>query len=380
MAHMRQIITRMALFVFAVTAIGIALIDPLQTAFMANPAINGLIIGILFVGIIYIFRQVWILRPEIQWISKFRKNSDILYSKNPPRLLAPMSNMLGDIKNKNTKISTISMTTLLDGISSRLHESREIARYLTGLLIFLGLLGTFWGLLQTINSVGGAIGSLQLEGGDFNNQFNSLKEGLEAPLQGMGTAFSSSLFGLAGSLILGFLDLQANQAQNRFYNDLEEWLSGLTKLSGSNTLIESDQSVPAYVQALLEQTADSLDNLRRTVSSAEKGRQSSDTNISNLAENLSMLTDQMRSEQDLMIKLVQSQIEIRPILEKLAESESLGNDKLIHSHLRNIDSYTGQLVEQTARGQEQMLQELRNEIKLLAKTIAASMTNINKRT
>lgn len=373
MSNPKQIYTRMIGFVAAVIAICIAIFEPLQNAFMANPAINGLILGVLVIGVIYVFRQVLILRPEINWINAYRRTESIVSAQKPPRLLGPMATMLGDRSGKSTKISTLSMRSLLDGISSRLDESREIARYVTGLLIFLGLLGTFWGLLETINSVGNAIGTLRMEGSDFAGQFTTLKQGLEAPLAGMGTAFSSSLFGLGGSLILGFLDLQAGQAQNRFYNDLEEWLSSLTHLSSASGISDGEQSVPVYVEALLEQTADSLDNLRLTVSSAESGRQSSAQSMINLTEKLATLTDQMRSEQDLMVKLIESQMEVRPILEKLSDALESNADKAMQTHLRNIDVYMAQLVEQTSRGQEQMIQELRSELKLLSRTIAGSL-------
>ncbi len=157
------------------------------------------------------------------------------------------------------------MRSLLDGIFSRLDESRELSRYMTGLLIFLGLLGTFWGLLKTVSSVSDVIGNMTLGNGDMNLMFDQLKTGLAKPLAGMGTAFSASMYGLAGALVLGFLDLTAGQAQNRFFNELEEWLAGLTRLS-SGVLAEGEGgSVPLYVQALLEQTAENMESLQGVV-------------------------------------------------------------------------------------------------------------------
>jgi hypothetical protein len=267
------------------------------------------------------------------------------------------------------------MRSLLDGIASRLDEARETARYLIGLLIFLGLLGTFWGLLDTITAVGATIRGLSGEGGDFAALFGSLKAGLEAPLTGMGTAFSSSLFGLAGSLVLGFLDLQAGQAQNRFYNDLEEWLSGLTRL-GTGGFGDGDQSVPAYVSALLEQTAESLDNLQRMIGRSEDGRASSNTTLLSLSDKLATLTDQMRSEQDLMIKLIEAQLEMKPVLQRLGEATERAAvvtlDETSRSHLRNLDVYVMRLLEESAQARDEVVQALRSEIKLLARTIAAS--------
>ena len=193
--------------------------------------------------------------------------------------------MLADRHGRMT-LSAVSLRSVLDGIGSRLDESRDLSRYMIGLLIFLGLLGTFWGLLQTVTSVGGVIGDLSVANQDMLGVFDNLKGGLEAPLEGMGTAFSSSLFGLAGSLVLGFLDLQASQAQNRFYNEAEEWLSSYTRLSGGTLGLDGDQSVPAYVSALLEKTADSLEELQRTLARGEEQRASSSANLLSLTERL----------------------------------------------------------------------------------------------
>ncbi len=372
MTGTRTFLTRMTVFLVIVAAVVLAIIGPLERAFMANPAINGLILGVLLLGIVYAFRQVLLLHPEVRWIDTFLRSEPGLSVQDPPTLLGPMATMLGDRTSRRMQLSTLTMRSLLDGISSRLDESRDISRYMIGLLVFLGLLGTFWGLLQTIGAVGSTIASLSVDGGDFSAQFDSLRQGLEAPLSGMGTAFSSSLFGLGGSLVLGFLDLQAGQAQNRFYNDLEEWLSSVTRLSSGAGIAEGDQSVPAYVQALLEQTAESLDNLQRTMTNAEGGRHSSNQTFVNLAERLATLTDQMRSEQDLMVKLIESQMEMKPLLQKLAEDRG-GVDKTAQTHLRNMDLYLSQLLDATTRGQDQLVTEIRNELKLVARTIAASL-------
>jgi hypothetical protein len=284
-----------------------------------------------------------------------------------------MATMFGDRSGGRISLTTLSMRSILDGISARLDESRDLSRYLIGLLIFLGLLGTFWGLLQTVRSVADVIAGLQVTGSDTNQVFDSLKSGLNAPLAGMGTAFSSSLFGLAGSLILGFLDLQAGAAQNRFYNELEEWLSGQTRVSsGTGVIAEGDQSVPAYIQALLETTADSLDNLQRTISQGEATRGKTDAALSVLADRLTTLTDQMRTEQDLMLRLAQAQTDMQPVLQKLASGPDSGFDEATRNHIRNVDIYLARLVEESASGRTQMVQELRSEIRLLARTIAAS--------
>ena len=229
-------LVRMSIFLLIVAAVCAVLAPRLQTAFMSNAVLNGMILGVMLLGVIYIFRQVIVLRPEVDWLEHLRRETQggvvfpgTLSGQRPPRLLGPMATMLGE-KRGRLSLSTMSMRTLLDGIQSRIEESHEISRYLIGLLVFLGLLGTFWGLMLTVSAVGDTIASLSGATKDPASIFGDLQRGLTTPLSGMGTAFSSSLFGLAGSLILGFLELQAGQAHNRFVNDLEEWLSGVTHL------------------------------------------------------------------------------------------------------------------------------------------------------
>lgn len=372
MTRPRKYLIRMFVFVIAITGLCGFLFLPLHGAFMANAPLNGLIVGVLVIGVIYNFRQVLMLYPEVAWIEEFQQNGTPLSEPQPPKLLAPMATMVGDHKDR-LSLSTLAMRSLLDGIVSRLDESRDISRYTVGLLIFLGLLGTFWGLLETVASISNVIGGLNVESGDSIAVFDDLKKGLKAPMAGMGTAFSTSLFGLGGSLVLGFLDLQANQAQNRFYNELEEWLSTVTRLATSSLLGESDQPIPAYVQALLEQTAESLENLQQTITRGEESRISVNSNIIALGNKLETLTDHMRTEQTLMKSLAETQMEMKPILAKIAEgSTAAGMDESTRSHIRNLDVYLTRLTEELSSGRKELVQQLRSEIKLLARTIAAS--------
>ena len=373
MTRPQRFLMRMILFLIAVGGVAVLLFLPLREAFLANIPLNGLILGVLLLGIIFNFRQVGMLYPEAAWIESFSQNQPVVSQTKPPRLLAPMATMLGD-KRGALKLSALAMRSLLDGIASRLDESRDISRYTIGLLIFLGLLGTFWGLLETVSSISDVIGSLSVAGGDINTVFQNLKEGLEAPLNGMGTAFSSSLFGLAGSLVLGFLDLQAGQAQNRFYNDLEDWLSNFTNLPSGGFGGDGEQSVPAYVQALLEQTAESLENLQRTLTQGEEARIQSSRHTMALTEKLSVLTDQMKAEQNLLVKLAENQAELKPVLSKLAEQGGKSGgaiDDATRSHIRNMDIYLARFVEDAAKGRTDAVSQIRSEIKLLARTIAA---------
>lgn len=220
----------MAVYLAIVAGVCALLFVPLRDAFMANWGFNSLILAVLAVGLVINIRQVVVLGPEITWIKLFRTGETGISVAQEPRLLKPLARHLHGRRRDRFRLSALALRTVLDGIRARLDESREISRYIIGLLIFLGLLGTFWGLLGTIGAVGRVIAGLDVSGGDAELVFGELRAGLEAPLAGMGTAFSSSLFGLGGSLVLGFLDLQASHAQNRFFNGLEEWLTGVTQL------------------------------------------------------------------------------------------------------------------------------------------------------
>lgn len=373
MTRPQRYLIRMVLFLVAVLAAAVLLLGQLQDAFFANPALNGLILGVLLIGIVNNFRQVLMLNPEVRWIEEFKSDRSVS-SGSAPRLLAPMATMLGERENGQFTLSALSTRSLLDGIATRLEEHRDLSRYNVGLLIFLGLLGTFWGLLGTVGSVGDVISNLTIGGGDLSVVFNDLKRGLEAPIEGMGTAFSSSLFGLAGSLVLGFLDLQTGQSQNRFYTDLEDWLSSQTRLSsGALSDAAGDQSVPAYVQALLEQTADSLEKLQRTMTRSEESRSQSNAQFMELTSKLGTLTDTMYTEHKLMEKLAEGHLAQKNLLEKLADNQGGGGgmDATTKAHLRNIDAYTQKLLEEVSTGREENISQIRQEIRLLARTIAA---------
>lgn len=300
----RPYLTRMILFIILAAFVAAILYRQIETAFLANPGLNGLILGVLVIGILYAFRQVQSLRGEVRWVNDFRRADPGLATPAPPLLLAPMATMLGG-RTGRMQLNALSMRSILDSLGSRLDEQREISRYVIGLLIFLGLLGTFWGLLTTVTSVAGTIQGLSVDAADPATVFANLKAGLDGPLKGMGTAFSSSLFGLAGSLVLGFLDLQAGQAQNRFYNELEEWLSTVTNLSG-----DYDPTAPA----MLGETAKRLRNIEQALASG--GDQAS---LKALAGQIIALTEQMQAERQLLVQMAENQRALQPVLEDLAQ-------------------------------------------------------------
>jgi hypothetical protein len=367
---------RMLAFLAAVALLVGLLSGELTTAFAANPMLNGVIAVVLLLGIGWNIRQVLVLTAEVEWLEAFRNPAPGIKPgttpRRAPRLLAAMASMLAGRRSERLSLSAMAMRSVLDGISSRLDESRELSRYATGLLIFLGLLGTFWGLLMTIAAVSDVIGGMSVGSGDINALFNQLKTGLAQPLRGMSIAFSSSMLGLAGALVLGFLDLTAGQAQNRFYSELEDWLAGATRLSSGALGNEGEGSMPAYVQALLEQSAENMEELQRAIGRGEDGRAQSNQALMTLTERLSILADQMRAAQVLMSRMAESQSQLIPTLRNMAEANAHGAlDDASRAHIRNQELYLARILEEMTQGRMQATTEIRNEIKVLARTIAA---------
>jgi hypothetical protein len=362
-------LARMLGFLAAVAVIASVLFPQVAQAFAANPILNIVILGVLLLGIAWNLRQVLALRREAAWVEAFRNPLPGAPAPPEPRLLAPMAQMLAARRSERLSLSATAMRSVLDGLSSRLDESRELSRYMTGLLIFLGLLGNFWGLILTIGAVANVINEMSVGTGDLNALFNQLKSGLAQPLTGMSIAFSSSMLGLAGALVLGFLDLTAGQAQNRFYTEVEDWLAGLTRLSSGVLGADAEGgSVPAYVQALLEQTAENLEGLQAILARGEEGRAQTSQALFTLTERLSVLTEQMRANSTLMQRLVDTQSGLAPALSRLADSQG---DEASRAHLRNLELYLARLLEEVTQGRIQSTAEIRSEIKVLARTIAA---------
>jgi hypothetical protein len=296
----RIFLIRMLVFLILCGLIAFVLQRQIFNAFLANPWLNGLIIAVLLIGIILSFHHVIRLFPEVAWVNGYRSADPKLAARREPKLLAPMAAMLGGERVDRVAISAQTMRAFLDSLANRLDEARDISRYLTGLLVFLGLLGTFWGLIETVGSVGTIINGLKI-GGDADTVFEALKEGLAAPLGGMGISFSSSLFGLAGSLVLGFLDLQTSQAQNRFYTNLEDWLATTVQDVGTTSGI--------------------LDTFERLRHSVEDGGGSKATTVAmaNLAEAIQGLVQHMRSEQQMIRDWADEQAKLNRDLRRFME-------------------------------------------------------------
>lgn len=422
---------RMLLFLVAVAALAYLLHTDLIRVFRNTPILDGVIVGVMLLGIFFVFRQVILLWPEVKWIRRFQQREH--NAPAPPsgslNLLAPMAAMLGE-RQDQIRLSPTATRALLDGIATRLDERRELARYIIGLLIFLGLLGTFWGLLETIGSVADAINGLQVTAGDPLQMFGKLKDSLEGPLKGMSTAFGASLFGLSGSLVMGFLELQASQAQGRFHIELEEWLAGATSLSASSLPAEAPHSIPAYVQALLERNAEGVDALIRALQRIEDSRRSTVTTYATLVERLASLAETVRTQQTLLARFTELSIELRGAVTRLSDRATASEEQIPHAlaeserknaklvedvhgainrlsednarsrtslaedvrtalaklvehfpesdretaaaHQRNVEAHLGQLIEDSARDRTALADELRGELRLVARTIARS--------
>ena len=306
----------MVIFLILVGFTGAILFRQGREAFLANPGLNGLIFGVLVVGILLAFNHVLALRPEVRWFNSFRAAGSTEKAGREPVMLAPMRALMSS--SQTGALSTAALRSILDSIATRLDETRDTTRYLTGLLVFLGLLGTFWGLLGTIGSINTVIQGLDPGSGQSADILNTLKESLSAPLTGMGTAFSTSLFGLSGSLVLGFLDLQAGRAQNRFYNELENWLSSVTDVSYDFAPVVADGTAAGSS----EEFKTLSEHLVR-MSQEGGGNQRSTAAMASLAEGIQGLVRNMRTEQQMLRDWIEAQQEeskaLRRTLDQLTD-------------------------------------------------------------
>ena len=312
----RIFLVRMLVFLILCGLIVVIIHQQIWVAFRANPPLNALIIGVLAIGILLAFRQVLRLFPEVAWVNDFRLADPGIAVVQAPVLLAPMAAILGDRVGRMA-ISQQMMRGILDSIAARLDEARDMSRYMTGLLVFLGLLGTFWGLIETVSSVGNVINNLKV-GGDSGAVFDSLREGLAAPLGGMGISFSSSLFGLAGSLVLGFLDLQMGQAQNRFHTELEDWLATTVRDLSDQPAVVAPPVVVTAPQQVPAEIKNAFDQLREAIGETGSSKAATAA-MANLAEAIQALVHHMRSEQQMIRDWVDSQAEQHREIRRLLE-------------------------------------------------------------
>ena len=335
MTDPRSYMLRMVV-ILAVTLIIIGLLfNQLASAFSGNLALNSVIVSTALIGVAFIFRQTWRLVPEAKWLRDIQKTNTISQSAPRPVLLATVHVMLSDA-SEDGQLSALSLRSVLDGVAARLDEAREISRYFIGLLVFLGLLGTFWGLLQTIGSVGRVVGGLDLSSTDFDAMMSQLRNGLDAPLAGMATAFSSSLFGLGGSLVIGFLDLQLGQAMGRFFNEVEDWLSAFAKFS-DQTGSRSDGGQQALAQGLSEEGARAMITLAGAIDAAQRDRTEQTRQITSLNTTLAVLSEQMADDRRLREQLAQLNIQIQQLTSSLDEKARL-QQETVSTELRALST------------------------------------------
>lgn len=368
----RQILIMLMIVALAIL-LGVVLYPTVEQVFWANPYLNGFILAVFILGVGACFMQVFTLISSVSWIEGFALDRPGHEFVRAPRLLAPLSALLRDTRARRALTST-STRSILDSVAQRLDEARDITRYIVNLLIFLGLLGTFYGLATTVPAVVETIRSLAPdEGSEGLINFDMLMEGLENQLGGMGTAFASSLLGLAGSLIVGMLELFAGHGQNRFYSELEEWLSSITRIS-----LSSDSDMPQMAAApvaggpAMDQVTMQMQALADVVQRAEEGRIATDTKLGSLAEAVSILTRQMTEGQAqgggaldgrTLDRLATSQ-------ERLAETiagreDPAAFDAETRMRLRNIDVQLLRILEEMSAGRQDAVAELRTELAAL---------------
>ncbi|MCJ2123478.1 MotA/TolQ/ExbB proton channel family protein [Methylobacterium sp. J-077] len=298
---------RMVIFLILAGFLAFILFRQITPAFLANPGLNGLILGVLLIAVLIAFGQVIRLYREVGYVNAVASGGQ---AKKPPALLAPMVPMIAARKTGALLPGT---SGYLDTIAARLDEDREILRYIAGILILLGLLGTFWGLIDTLSAVGGVIKGMR-GGGDAGVMFDELKSGLAVPLSGIGLAFSASLFGLASSLITGFLELQAGQAHARFHNELQDWL-----LSGQ-AVAEPAAAGAIRPAAGSQDLKEAIERLTAIVSEGGGGRTAT-LAMTNLAEGIQGLVQHMRAEQQMIRDWVEAQAsrerELKQVLDRL---------------------------------------------------------------
>lgn len=332
--RLSRYLASMTIFLLIVAVIAAALIGRLQGAFLANPLLNAVLIAVWVIGIVYMFINTLRLSPEIAWVKAVQRNRQAVNDQDTPPLMGSLARLM-EGRTTALALTPTALRAVLDGIAVRLDESRETARYFIGLMIFLGLLGTFWGLLKTVGSVGAVVNGLSVTA-DPTELFTTLKAGLQGPLAGMGTAFGSSLLGLAGSLVLGFLDLQMGQAQNRFFVGLEDWL-----FASAGGIGDEASPMPA-IQELVARTAENIDRFGQVMAAAEQDRKQTALAIQSLAEGVSRMADGRQIIQD--------------------------NGAMLR-HLQAIEAGINRLADEHSQTRAQALEDARNEIKRLARTI-----------
>ncbi len=339
-----------------------------EAFYAANPVLNGLILMVFAIGVLACFWQVLQLVSSVKWIEGFALNQDDSEMPNAPRLLAPLAALLRT-RGARMQIGASSSRSILDSVATRIDEARDITRYIVNLLIFLGLLGTFYGLATTVPALVETIRSLATDNtGDAASGFTRLMNGLEKQLGGMGTAFSSSLLGLAGSLLVGLLELFASHGQNRFYRDLEEWLSTITRVGFS----DGEGGEQSVVAGVLDHMSEQMETMRELFMQSDAGRAMVDEKLGALAASVERLTDRMAKDanvSDALLKVSEGQDALVQLLATQAEEGASGVDAESRMRLRSIDVQLLRVLEEMSAGRQEVTAELRGEMAALTQAL-----------
>ncbi len=371
MTYIHRCLIRMGIFLILAVTTATLLHQSLLHIFFHNLALNMIIISCLGLGVGLSFFQLFRLQQEQTWLDTFEQGRERFPNAPRAKILAPLAILFSD-PNHTGGIAPLTARSILSSVEGRLDESRDVNRYLVGLLIFLGLLGTFWGLSETIGAITGVINNIDMGGGEVKDAFSNLKKGLQSPLTGMGMAFSSSMFGLASSLIVGFLDLQINKAGSSFFHLLEERLAANTRLGGVSEASTAAGSGPAYAVGLLEQTVESMANLQSQMRRTEDNRVSVVKALQTVGEKLSMMADQMSAHQNVIKKIAQNQIDLQEsLIQSTRNPSQMALNEIISQHLRSLDATSTKLLEEMVTGRTSSTQELRSEIRVIARTLSA---------
>lgn len=359
-------------FAAAVLISGVFLLSGLQRAFESNPVFNALILCILVVGIAAAVRQLLRIDYSARWMAQRLKSTDV--AEPIPFLLAPLAPLINS-KSAQPTANALSLRAMLDGVFVRLDDGRDVSRYLMNVLILLGLLGTFWGLLQTVGGIGSVISGLSLGEGDVKAVFDTFKQGLQKPLVGMGISFSASLFGLASSLVLGFMDLQAGRAQNLFCAELEEILGSKDSIADevnefSALRFPLGSAGGGYQDAVVHSLTDQLDRLQRTLRQQVELRVTEQANARTLQEVLIALDTHLKSQASMLSKMVSFQQEAAPVVERLAALLNSPGVASVEQHARSIDLSIKDFSRQLALASEVQTEELRGELRVIARLLA----------
>ena len=370
-AYFSQPIRQIVMMLIATGLVGFGawvILPQVAVIFRTNPLLNGFIGMVFLLGILTCFWQVLILIQSVNWIEGFARHVPGHDITIPPKLLAPLAALLRT-RGAKMQISSSSSRSILESVGTRIEEARDITRYLTNLLVFLGLLGTFYGLATTVPAIVQTIRSLAPQEGQSGVElFAKLMNGLEAQLGGMGTAFSSSLLGLAGSLVVGLLELFAGHGQNRFYGELEEWLSSITKLGFSSA--EGEGHDTSAMTGVMEHMAVQMETLQSFYNNADANREVVDGRIGDLAAAIGLLTQRMAAEAGQAATLARIADGQDRLIAALGTAEGgAHSDAESRMRLRSIDVQLLRILEEISAGRQESIADLRSDLTSLTASI-----------